>query len=98
MLHFIAYCFQTFCVVATDMFLIGPPSPAKRRLAFTYAQLLGREVEYVCISRDTTDSDLKQRREISGGTSTFVDQAPVRAALQVCMPVLRWQRTTIMWG
>lgn len=66
-----------------DMFLMGTPGPARRRLALLYCSLLGREAEYVAISRDTTDSDLKQRREISGGTSSFVDQAPVRAALNV---------------
>lgn len=36
----------------------------------------------MCISRDTTESDLKQRRELVRGTATFVDQAPVRAALE----------------
>jgi hypothetical protein len=33
------------------------------------------------LSRDTTESDLKQRREILHANALFVDQAPVRAAL-----------------
>jgi hypothetical protein len=48
-----------------------------------FCELTGREVEYVALSRDTTESDLKQRREIrDGGTSVHVDAAPVRAALE----------------
>jgi hypothetical protein len=69
-------------VLGQDVFLTGAPGPTRRRLAMLYCELFHREVEYVCISRDTSDSDLKQRREIVDGTSTFVDQAPVRAALQ----------------
>jgi len=57
-----------------DMFLVGPPGPDRRRLAMLYCELTGREVEVVSISRDTTESDLKQRREISGGSALFVDQ------------------------
>lgn len=44
---------------------------------------------YVCMhacfyvsSQDTTESDLKQRREIIGGSALYIDQAPVRAALE----------------
>ena len=37
-------------------------------------QLTQREVEYVALSRDTTESDLKQRREIRGGSAHYVDQ------------------------
>lgn len=33
-----------------------------------------KEAEYVSLSRDTTDSDLKQRREIQSGTSHHIDQ------------------------
>jgi hypothetical protein len=34
----------------------------------------------VSLSRDTTESDLKQRREISSGTAYYIDQSAVRAA------------------
>ena len=63
------------------MFLIGSPGPERRRLAFRFAEILKREIEYLPITRDTTESDLKQRRELRGGGVVFVDQAPVRAAL-----------------
>ncbi|CAG8498053.1 10506_t:CDS:10 [Cetraspora pellucida] len=61
-----------------DIFLIGPPGPLRRSLILRYAQLTGREIEYVALSKDCTDSDLKQRREISGGTAYY---ACVRAAI-----------------
>jgi len=64
-----------------DMFLLGLPGPARRRLALMYAELTGREVEIVTLSRDTTESCLKQRREIIGRSAIFSDQPPVRAAL-----------------
>jgi MoxR-like ATPase len=42
-----------------------------------------REIEYVSLSRDTSDADLKQRKEVvEGGRSVYVHQAPVRAALE----------------
>ncbi len=65
-----------------DIFLVGPPGPQRRWLALRYAELVQREVEVVPISRDTTEADLKQRREIVNKTAEFQDQAPVRAALQ----------------
>lgn len=45
-------------------------------------ELTSREVEYVSLSRDTTESDLKQRREIQGGSAFYVDQPAVRAAIE----------------
>ena len=47
-----------------------------------YCELAGREFEMVTLTQDSTESDLKQRREIKGRTALFVDQAPVRAALE----------------
>lgn len=38
-------------------------------------------MEYIAITRDTTESDLKQRREIVGNSVVYLNQAPVRAAL-----------------
>ena len=57
-----------------DIFLIGPPGPSKLRLATSFAELIRQEIEYIALSRDTTESDLKQRREIKGGTAFFQDQ------------------------
>jgi hypothetical protein len=56
------------------MFLIGPPGPEKFRIAHLFAQLVNQEIEYIALSRDTTESDLKQRREIRNGTAFFEDQ------------------------
>ncbi|GLD91816.1 hypothetical protein PINS_up000349 [Pythium insidiosum] len=64
-----------------DMFLIGPPGASRRLLSMRFCELLNREVEYIAISQDTTESDLKQRREIVDGAAIFTDQAPVRAAI-----------------
>lgn len=67
-----------------DFCLLGPPELAndRRSLAFLYASLLEREVEYVSLSRDTSDADLKQRKEVvQGGRTAYIDQAPVRAAI-----------------
>jgi len=65
-----------------DLFLIGPPGPEKRHLAMAYCEMTNREMEVVTLTRDTTESDLKQRREIVSGSGIFVNQAPVRAALE----------------
>lgn len=63
-----------------DIFLIGRPGKYKRNIIMTYLQLTNQECEYVSLSRDTTESDLKQRREILNGTSVYIDQAAVKAA------------------
>ncbi|XP_050390689.1 von Willebrand factor A domain-containing protein 8 [Patella vulgata] len=69
-------------LLGQDVFLIGPPGPFRRQVALMYLELTGREAEYVSLSRDTTESDLKQRREITGGSAFYIDQCAVRAALQ----------------
>lgn len=38
-------------------------------------------MEYLALTRDTTESDLKQRREIHSGSAFYVDQCAVRAAV-----------------
>jgi hypothetical protein len=71
-----------------DVLLVGPPGAGavyRRRLALSYAELTRKPVEMLTLSSDTTESDLKQRRELvqtdQGKTGVeFVDQAPVRAA------------------
>ncbi|KAF7279847.1 hypothetical protein GWI33_006655 [Rhynchophorus ferrugineus] len=69
-------------VLGQDMFLIGPPGPRRRLLAMQYIELTHREHEYVALNRDTTESDLKQRREIVGGTAKYFDQSAVKAATE----------------
>ena len=53
----------------------------RRHLALSYLELTKQETEYVTLTRDTTEADLKQRREIKDNTSFYHDQAAVRAAL-----------------
>ncbi|KAI4460081.1 von willebrand factor a domain-containing protein 8 [Holotrichia oblita] len=53
-------------LLGQDVFLIGPPGPRRRKLALQYLELTNREHEYIALSRDTTESDIKQRREIVG--------------------------------
>ena len=65
-----------------DIFLCGHPGPLRRQLVMTFANLCRLEVEYISCSRDTTESDLKQRREIIGKSVFFHDQPPIRAVLQ----------------
>ncbi|OQR77160.1 hypothetical protein BIW11_00481 [Tropilaelaps mercedesae] len=65
-----------------DVFLLGPPGSARRRVVFAYLEYTGREAEYVSLSADTTDSDLKQYRELSSSQAGWRDQAAVRAATE----------------
>ncbi|XP_067943521.1 von Willebrand factor A domain-containing protein 8-like [Watersipora subatra] len=69
-------------LLGQDIFLIGCPGPMRRRLALMYLEMTNREHEYIALSRDTTEADLKQRREIKGGTAYYVDQCAVRAATE----------------
>lgn len=64
-----------------DMFLIGGPGPRSRRLALHFCEVAGLEAEYLRLTRDTTEADLKLRRDISAGTARWTESAPVRAAL-----------------
>jgi von Willebrand factor A domain-containing protein 8 len=61
-----------------DIFLIGHPGNLKRNLAFLYCEISRREIEYVIITKDTTEHDLKQRREILNKNAYYVDQAAVK--------------------
>ncbi|EGB08474.1 hypothetical protein AURANDRAFT_25816, partial [Aureococcus anophagefferens] len=64
-----------------DMFLIGDPGPRPRALVLQFCELLGRECEFVALTRDTSEGDLKQRREIRDGALVWANQPPVLAAL-----------------
>ncbi|XP_012146606.2 von Willebrand factor A domain-containing protein c12.2 isoform X1 [Megachile rotundata] len=67
-------------VLSQDIFLIGGPGIRRRQLALAFLELTDRELEYIALSRDTTEADLKQRREIKSGTAYYHDQSAVRAA------------------
>ncbi|KAK7235505.1 midasin-like protein [Aureococcus anophagefferens] len=64
-----------------DAFLLGDPGPHARQCVLQFCAALGLEVSYVGVTRDTTEADLKQRREIRDGGVFFADQAPVEAAV-----------------
>ncbi|KAH8072318.1 ATPase [Aureococcus anophagefferens] len=64
-----------------DMFLVSEPGPRARGLVAAFCDLLGRVAEFVALTRDTCESDLKQRREIRDGALVWANQAPVEAAL-----------------
>ena len=68
--------------IGQDMLLIGPPGPLRRLIALYFCELTQREAEVVVLSRDTTEADLKQRREIVGSKSEYSNQPVVRAALE----------------
>ena len=64
-----------------DALLLGSHPAAMRGLVAQFANALERETECVSITRDTTESDLKQRRELSGGSVLYINQPVVNAAL-----------------
>lgn len=43
--------------------------------------LIFLKVEYLSLSRDTTETDIKQRRELVSGNAIYKDAAAVRAAM-----------------
>ncbi|KAK7232660.1 ATP-binding protein [Aureococcus anophagefferens] len=45
-----------------DMFLLGDAGPRCRQLALAFCELARREAEFVSLTRDSNESDLKQRR------------------------------------
>ena len=64
-----------------DALFVGPPGPARRRLILAYLELTRKPYQYLQLTRDTTDSDIKQRREIREKTALFINQAAVNAAI-----------------
>lgn len=64
-----------------DALFVGPPGPTRRRLVFAYLELNRKPYQYIQLTRDTTDSDIKQRREIQNKTALFINQAAVNAAI-----------------
>jgi hypothetical protein len=64
------------------MFLVGSCGPLRRWIALHDCSLVQREVEYLYLTRDSSESDLKQRREItSTGSSSYESQSVVEAAV-----------------
>ncbi|VDM74551.1 unnamed protein product [Strongylus vulgaris] len=68
-------------ILCQDIFLIGVPGSFRTDIVLQYLELCNREYEYLAVTRDTTEADIKQRREIRGGTAYYSDLCAVRAAL-----------------
>ncbi|CAI5456254.1 unnamed protein product [Caenorhabditis angaria] len=64
-----------------DVFLLGVPGKLRLEIVLRYLEATNREFEYLSITRDTTEADIKQRREIKDGTAYYTDLCAVRAAL-----------------
>ena len=79
-LHHLRWLLQKY-KLRQDIYLIGPPSSAKRQLTYKFASIIRSECEYLPITRDTTEADLKQRAEVLNGTLTYINQSPVRCAI-----------------
>ena len=75
-------------VLKQDALLLGTHPATMRGLVNQFAAALELEVEYVSITRDSTESDLKQRRELSGGNVLYTNQPVVEAALHGRLLVL----------
>ena len=69
-------------ITLIEILFAGGPGPLRRQVAMMYLELTKREVEYVSLSRDTTETDIKQRREIVSGTAYYHDQPAVKAAIE----------------
>ncbi|MGH0118030.1 UNVERIFIED_CONTAM: hypothetical protein FKN15_047035 [Acipenser sinensis] len=82
-------------LLGQDVFLIGPPGPLRRSIAMQYLELTKREVEYVALSRDTTETDLKQRREIRAGTAFYIDQATTHGRILVLEGLEKAERNVL---
>jgi len=78
-LRHLQFLMKKIDILKQDVCLIGsPPSPYLRRLALAYCELTRKSYEYVRFDRDTTESDLKQRRNIVNKTVQFSDSCAVR--------------------
>lgn len=74
---------QKDLILKQDFLLLGIPNLARerRQLLLLYASLVGREIEYMSLSKDTSEADLKQRKEVANNGTVYINQAPVRAAI-----------------
>lgn len=66
--------------------------------ASLWKELTKRELEYVSLSRDTTESDLKQRREIENGTASYIDQVNLIELLSMSgvNNLITWKKTDVL--
>lgn len=64
-----------------DVMLIGPPGALRRQLIERLCALRALPYELVSITRDTSVSDLQQRRELTDGSTRFEPGPVLRACL-----------------
>lgn len=64
-----------------DMFLLGPPGAIGRYLVYRFAELLGLPVYYLCLTPDSSESDLRQRRELHQLHLTMLDSRVIECAI-----------------
>ena len=81
-LSHLRWMLQKDLVLKQDFLLLGTPELARERrhLMMLYAALVGREIQYISLTKDTSEADLKQRKEVTNGRAIYIDQAPVQAA------------------
>lgn len=82
-----------------DMFLLGGSFPINRWLAFRFCEMVGRGVEYISLTQDTTESDLKSRREIRDSSVVWEDQCVVRATMSgrvLVVEGMQWAERNVM--
>jgi hypothetical protein len=60
-------------LLGQDVFIIGVPGANRLSLILSYCELINREVEYLPLTRDTTENDIKQRRELHSGSAFYAD-------------------------
>ena len=75
-------------LLGQDMLLYGSPGHYRRRLVHYYCAVVGKELEQLIITPDTSEADLKERREVDAGSIRYTMQAPLRAAVHGRMLLL----------
>ncbi len=69
-------------ILGQDSLLLSEqPDGFARLLALGFAEMANREVEFVTLTPETREHDLKQARDFVGGATVWRDEAVVRAAL-----------------
>ncbi|KAE9414500.1 hypothetical protein Angca_006026, partial [Angiostrongylus cantonensis] len=72
-------------ILGQDVFLIGVPGALRSEIVLRYLELCNREYEYLVVTRDTTEADIKQRREIRSGNAFYTDLVYVKCAVRAAL-------------
>lgn len=95
-------CLELFCaIIPLGIFLkfshLGYSVIFAITLGCCPQELTKREVEYIALSRDTTETDLKQRREIRGGSAFYLDQASCSHTPPSHYSQVVWRKSSFMF-